>query len=178
MTELAKEYGAGLYELATEENLREELCEQLDALAECFRKDPDFLRLLNTHGIPLQERFSVLDEVLRGKVHPYILNFMKILCERGAISAFAECAQYYRRRFNEDFGIGEALVSTAAPLSRDQAEALRRKLESISGKRIRMRESVDPKLLGGVRVELDGRRLDNTIQSRLEQLRRSLTGSF
>ena len=54
MTELAKEYGAGLYELATEENLREELCEQLDALAECFRKDPDFLRLLNTHGIPLQ----------------------------------------------------------------------------------------------------------------------------
>ena len=178
MTELAKEYGAGLYELATEENLREELCEQLDALAECFRKDHDFLRLLNTHGIPLQERFSVLDEVLLGKVHPYILNFMKILCERGAVSAFAECAQYYRCRFNEDFGIGEALVSTAAPLSRDQAEALRRKLESISGKRIRMRESVDPKLLGGVRVELDGRRLDNTIQSRLEQLRRSLTGSF
>ena len=41
-----------------------------------------------------------------------------------------------------------------------------------------MFESVDPKLLGGVRVELDGHRLDNTIQTRLEQLRRSLTGSF
>ena len=178
MTELAREYGAGLYELAAEDNLREEICEQLDVLVECFRKEPDFLRLLGTYGIPLEERFSVLEDVLRGQVHPYILNFMKILCERGAIFAFAECAQYYRRRYNEDFGIGEAYVATAAPLSREQAEALRKKLESISGKKIRMFESVDPKLLGGVRVELDGHRLDNTIQTRLEQLRRSLTGSF
>ena len=36
MTELAREYGAGLYELAAEDNLREEICEQLDVLVECL----------------------------------------------------------------------------------------------------------------------------------------------
>ena len=73
MTELAREYGAGLYELAAEENIREEIHEQLNALKETFRENPDFLRLLGTHGIRLEERFSVLDEVLAGRVHPLSL---------------------------------------------------------------------------------------------------------
>lgn len=178
MTELAREYGAGLYELATEENIREEIHEQLKVLLESFRENPDFLRLLDTHGIRLEERFSVLDEVLAGRVHSYILNFMKILCERGAIGAFEDCAAYFHRRFNQDFGITEASVATAVPLSEDRAEALRKKLESVSGKKVVLIQTVDPQLIGGVRVEMDGRRMDNTIQTQLEQFRRSLTGSF
>ena len=35
--------------------------------------------------------------------------------------------------------------------------------------------AVDPSLIGGVRVEMDGRRYDNTIQDRLGRLKRSLT---
>ena len=178
MTELAREYGAGLYELAAEENIREEIHEQLNALRESFRENPDFLRLLGTHGIRLEERFSVLDEVLAGRVHPYILNFMKILCERGAIGAFGDCAAYFHRRFNDDFGITEANVVTAVPLTQERAEALRKKLEGMSGKKVVLIQTVDPQLIGGVCVEMDGRRMDNSIQTQLEQFRRSLTGSF
>lgn len=178
MTEFAKEYGEGLYELSAEENLREEIHEQLNVIAGYCQEFPDFVRLLATHGIPLEERFSVLDEVFGGSVHGYVLNFLKILCERGAIRSFPECAQYYHRRFNEDFGLTEARVVTAVPLSPQSAQALREKLEKLSGKKVTLIESVDPQLIGGVRVEMDGHRLDNTIQVRLEQLRRSLSETF
>lgn len=177
MTELAREYGAGLYELAAEENLREEIHDQLNALSRIFQENPDFLRLLDTHGIRLEERFGVLDDSLGGRVHPYILNFMKILCERGAIGSFGDCAAYFHQRYNADFGMTEAYVTTAVPLSDGNVDALRKKLEAISGKKVTLIQSVDPKLIGGVRVEMDGHRLDNTVQTRLEQLRRSLTES-
>lgn len=168
----------GLYELAQEENLHREIHDALSAVAEIFRQNPDFVRLLGTHGVALEERFAVLDDVLKGRVHPYILNFMKILMERGIIGAFEACVQVYHRQYNQDFGLGEAHVTTAVPLSRANAEALRKRLEEISGKKITLIESVDPKLLGGVRVEMDGHRMDNTIQTRLEALRRSLAESF
>lgn len=178
MTEFAKEYGEGLYELAAEENIREEVHAQLNALAECFRQDPDFIRLLATPSIRLEERFAVLEEVFRDKVHPYVINFMKILCERGAAGAFAECAAWFHRRFNEDFGLTEARVVTAVPLTEASARALREKLERVSGKKVTLIESVDPSLLGGVRVEMDGHRLENSIRMRLDQLRRDLTESL
>lgn len=177
MTELAREYGAGLYELAAEENLREEIHDQLNALLRIFQENPDFLRLLDIHGIRLEERFGVLDDSLGGRVHPYILNFMKILCERSAIGSFGDCVAYFHRRYNADFGMIEAYVTTAVPLSDGNVDALRKKLEAISGKKVTLIQSVDPKLIGGVRVEMDGHRLDNTVQTRLEQLRRSLTES-
>lgn len=178
MTQIAREYGMGLYELAQEENLREEIHAQLESVAEIFRQNPDFIRLLGTHGVALEERFAILDDVLKGKVHPYILNFIKILMERGIASMFEACVQVYHRQYNQDFGLGEARVMTAVPLSRASAQALRERLEEISGKKITLIESVDPKLLGGVRVEMDGHRMDNTIQTRLEVLRRSLAESF
>jgi len=177
VTELAKEYGEGLYELAAEENLREQLLEELNALYESFRNEPDFIRLLDTRAVLLSERIEIIDETLKNRAHPYILSFLKILCERGAAHAFCDCAEWFRHRYNQDFGIVEVYVTTAVALSEDRAAALRKKLEEISGKKVVLKETVDPSVLGGVRVEMDGRRIDGTVQGRLCRLRRELNGS-
>ncbi len=174
MTDLAREYGMGMYELAREENILEEIHDQLRMVDDCFEQNPDFLSLLNAASIPLAERFSVLEDVLSGRVHQYIVNFIKILMRRGAIHSFKECVQVYHVQFNKDFGLCEAKVVSAAPLNRKSAEALRAKLEEISGKHIILIEEVDASLLGGLRVEMEGHRMDNSIQSRVENLRRVL----
>ncbi len=38
---------------------------------------------------PKKERCALLDEALRGQVHLYALNFMKILCEKGTLAGAA-----------------------------------------------------------------------------------------
>lgn len=174
MTEFAREYGDGLYELAKEEDLREELHDELDTLAALFDQEPGFLRLLDSRALSLEQRHKIADDALRGRVHPYVLNFIKLLSERAAASEFGACAQVYHSRFNHDFNRTEALVITAVPLTEKSAEAIRLKLEEVSGKRVTLIRSVDPNVIGGVRVEIDGKRLDNTLQTRLELLRRSL----
>ena len=49
------------------------------------------------------------------------------------------------------------------------------RLSKISGRQVKLITTVDPALIGGVRVEMDGRCYDNTIQDRLGRLKRSLT---
>ena len=60
------------------------------------------------------------------------------------------------------------------PLTEAQAEALKQKLEKLSGKKISLSLKTDPSLLGGVRVELEGKELDGTVKGRLDGLSRKL----
>ena len=88
MTDVGSVYGASLYELAKEESLTTEIREQLSVLQESFRQEPDFVRLLSSPNLSKAERCQILDDSFRGKVHPYILNFLKILTEKNYIRHF------------------------------------------------------------------------------------------
>ena len=77
MTEVGSVYGESLYELAKEENVSQSIGEQLAALQEGFRQEPEFIRLLSSPNLTKAERCRILDDSFRGKVHPYILNFLK-----------------------------------------------------------------------------------------------------
>ena len=83
MTEVGNVYGESLYELAKEENLTKLIGQQLAVLQASYRQEPDFIRLLSSPNLTKAERCQILDDSFRGKVHPYLLNFMKILTEKG-----------------------------------------------------------------------------------------------
>ena len=105
MTETAKMYGGSLYDLAAEEGLETRILGELDEVQQLLKQNPDYLRLLSTPSIPKKERCGLLDEALRGQVHLYVLNFMKLLCEKGALRELPGCARAYRLRYNEAHGI-------------------------------------------------------------------------
>lgn len=176
MTELAREYGDGLYALADEENLTAEVLEQMQALKACFREQPDFLRLLSNMSLSKDERVQILDGALRGQVHPYVLNFLKILCERGALSEYEGCVAAYTALYNQAHGITEASVTTAAPLGKDQRRRLVEKLSAMTGRTVVLSEKVDPAVLGGVLLEMNGKRYDNTVRRRLDGIRSAMAG--
>lgn len=176
MTELAREYGEGLYALATEEALEERLLEETGALLGIFREQPDFLRLLGNLSLPKEERLSILDGALRGQVHPYLLNFLKLLCERGAIHEYAGCADAYRQLYNHSHGIVEAQVTTSVPLTDAQRRSLTERLKQMTCKAVQLRERIDTAVMGGVVLEMDGKRYDNSVATRLENIRRVISG--
>ena len=171
MTEVGNVYGESLYELAKEENLSQLIGEQLKVLKLCFREEPDFIRLLSSPSLPKAERCQVLDNSFRDKVHPYLLNFMKILTEKSYMRYFSDCCDAYSQRFNEDNGILSVTAVTAVALAPAQTEKLTEKLSRITGKKIELHNRIDPSCLGGVRLDYDGQRLDDTISHRLGAIR-------
>ena len=174
MTEIARMYGGSLYDLAAEEGLETRVLDELDEAAKLIRDDPEYLRLLSTPSIPKKERCALLDEAFRGQVHLYVLNFLKILCEKGTLRELSGCARAYRIRYNQAHGILEATAVSAVPLTEQQRAALHAKLESLTGKTIDLKTKVDAKVLGGIRLDIEGTELDGTVQNRLASLRRDI----
>ena len=118
-----------LYDLAAEEGLDERILGELDGVTALLNGDAEYLHLLSIPSIPKKERCALLDEAFRGQVHLYVLNFMKLLCEKGALRELPGCARAYRLRYNEAHGILEATAVSAVPLTAEQTGRLHEKLE-------------------------------------------------
>lgn len=174
MTEQAIYYGDALYELARSEGLSGKILCDLQKLSEVFLETPDYLVLMSEPSIPASERCGLLDRAFREEVHLYTLNFLKILTERTLIRHFSECFRRFRERYNEDNGMVEAAVSSAVQLTDEQKERLLQKLQKITGKKISLICTVDPGLIGGIRLSVDNREFDGTIRGHLSALTRIL----
>ena len=168
MTQVGSVYGEALYTLALEEHLSNAILGELSALDEAFRAEPDFIRLLGSYNLSVQERSNILDNSFRGNVHTYVLNFLKILTEKGYMRYFHDCCKAYEEGYNRDNGILPVTAITAVPLNPAQAEKLTEKLCRITGKQVKLGNRVDPAVLGGVRLDYDGKRVDDTIIHRLD----------
>ena len=174
MTKTEKVYGGSLYDLAKEEGVSEEIGKELTEVLSLFDGNPDYWRFLSTLSIPKQERSDALDEAFRSRIHPYLLNFMKILSDNGTMGQLKGCAKEYRSRYNEDNGIVEVCAKTAIPMDGSLQAKLKEKLESVLGKTVELSCRVDTGCIGGVLLELPGRQLDGTVKHRLDALSQSL----
>ncbi len=174
MTQAAKVYGGSLYDLAAEEKLDGLIMEQMNEIRQIFRENPGYLKLLGEPAIPQEERMKLLDEAFGGQAEPYLLNFLKILCEKKILREFAGCCEEFTRRYNVDHGIVEAVVTSAVKLKEEQMEALCAKLEKTSGKKIHLTQKTDPTVLAGLRVEMEGIQLDGTVQGRISDITKKL----
>ena len=177
MTQVGNVYGTALYTLAHEEQLTGNLLEELSVLSQCFRENPDFIRLLSSPNLPKQERCQILDDSFRGNVHAYVLNFMKILTEKSYMKHFYDCIKTYEDLYNRDNGILPVTAITAIAMSEDQAEKLAGKLSRATEKQVKLRNLVDPSVLGGVRLDYDGKRLDDTVSHRMDAITKALKGT-
>ena len=174
MTKTARVYGGSLYDLAAEENLDGQIMEQMNEIRQIFRENPGYLKLLGEPAIPEEERLKMIEEAFGSQAERYLENFLKLLCERKILREFAGCCEEFTRRYNLAHGISEAVVTSAVKLSDQQMEALKAKLEKVSGKQVYLVQKTDASVLGGLRVELEGVQLDGTVQSRISGISKKL----
>lgn len=174
MSDTANAYAQALYALGVEENKSELFLQEMNALQESFETEPEFYRLLTAHNLSKEERCQILDDSFQGKIQPYVLNFLKILTEKGRIRLFADCCRAYQAQFDADNGILRATAVTAAALTKEQTEKLTEKLAGITGKTVILSNRVDEACLGGVRLEYEGICVDGTVENHLHSLRNLL----
>ena len=175
MTKTGKLYGDSLYELALEKDVEQrtyskELLDELRIVKSLFDENPDYIRLLQEPSIPRKTRLGLIDKAFGAQADEYLVNFLKLLFEEELLSEFSGCEEEYRQRFQKDHNIAEAHVVSAVTLSSQQKAALKAKLEEVWKKEIILVTKTDPNLMGGLKVEIEGRQLDGSVRGRLERL--------
>ena len=128
MNKASSLYGKSLYDLAKEEHLEKEILEEMSCVKTLLEENPEYYSLLAEPSVPKKERLSLLDQAFATELQPYLLNFLKLLLEKGLVRGFKESYKTYKALYQEDQGIAEALVTSAVPLQEEQKSALIEKI--------------------------------------------------
>ena len=169
----AASYGKALFQLVQETGADERVREELELVRSALRQEPSYVTLLDTPAVPKEEKLALVREAFGG-VEENLLNFLCILCEKRSMYALPACADAFGRCYDEAHDILRATAVTAVPMTDAQKAALTQRLSAMTGKQAVLTNELDPALLGGITLRYGGVQLDDSIHSRLEQLRRSL----
>lgn len=171
MARISKEYAEALFALACEEGREAEFLTALERIEKILEEQPDYAALLSSPSIPLNERLEAVEAALADGFPKYVISWVQLLCEKGRIGCFSECVKEYRALLAAKNAVVTAKVTSAVPLTEGEAEALKQKLEKISGQTVLLDCTVDPALLGGVVVEMNGRVMDGSLRHRLRAVK-------
>ena len=124
--------------------------------------------------IDRKEKEKLLLATFSGKVNEIALNALLLLVRKRREALLAEIVRQYDVLQMQARGAEPLTIATAKPLSDQDLHALVARLESVYGKKFDVAQRMDPSLIGGVRIMMGDRRIDGSVEGRLEELSRTL----
>jgi F-type H+-transporting ATPase subunit delta len=108
----------------------------------------------------------------------YAIRFITLLVEKNGFRHIDSLVRRIERRLDEQNGVLDVTVESAAPLDGDCAEDLRQQiLERAGAAGITMRTRLVPELLGGYRLRIGGLCVDASLKGQLEQMSADLVAA-
>src|SRR5579859_2820351 len=170
-TAAAKRYARAVFESATGEGRVEEWEAQLGALRQVLSNE-GMLDVLSNPTIPMEQRMELVTSLK--VLDPEASNLARLLIESGRVHEIGGIADEFERLADEAAGRVRAVVTTAVELEAGERDRVSRELSQRLGKDVTMEVLVDPRILGGLKLQYGDRIIDASVATRLQQLRRQL----
>ena len=174
-TAAAKRYAKAVFELAAQEGQVEQWQQRLDRLRDLF-EDPATAAVLANPTISIEQR----DELISGEPHVLDVeatNLARLLIESSRVGDAAEIDEEFQRLADEAAGRVRATVTTAIALEAQDRDRVARELSRRLEKDVQINVVVDPRILGGMKLQYGDRIVDASVATKLEQMRRRLAAS-
>ncbi len=170
----AKRYAQAVFEIAVERGELDRWQSDVSKIAS-LGEDAALVTLVESPKLHFDDKARLLPERL-GDINPLALNLVYLLMARGRLRMVGEIADEYQRLLDSYRGIERAEVITAVPLDDEDRLRLGERLGAVVGKKVVLKPEVDSSLIGGIVARIGGKLLDGSTRSRLEALKRELSG--
>lgn len=168
---LDRRYALALYEVAEKKGKVEEYIKDLRAICDLIDNDKEFQEVIKHPQISTKKKKETFIRIFKGNIDDDLLSFLLILIEKDRISFIKEKLKEMEKIHLERENTLVAVVKTAVPMLKEEADALKKKLEEKYDKNIIMTTKVDKSILGGVFVRVGNDVIDGTVKSKLDELK-------
>jgi F-type H+-transporting ATPase subunit delta len=162
-------YSQALFDLALKHNAVDEFLSQSKLIRDAL-SDEDCMRILNHPQISAADKHELFRKAFAGKIHEDLMGFLFLVADKNreaylisALEALIQTIEHYNR-------IVTASVLSAAPYNEKQALELKSMLSEKLDKHVELDLKVDPSVIGGPYIFVDGYYIDWTVKKRLRDL--------
>ena len=165
-------YATALYELASDEKAVDEVGKNLASIGQMLDESEDLVRLVRSPVFGSDEQWDALSAVLtKAGIKGLTSNFVGLVAKNRRLFALRDMITAYGKLVAHARGEVSAEVTSAEKLSADQVKRLKAALKEQVGRDVQMEEKVNPDILGGLIVKVGSRMVDNSLRTKLNNLK-------
>jgi F-type H+-transporting ATPase subunit delta len=174
----ARRYARALLDVALQKGTAEPLRAELQAMVALIEAHPELAGILAHPAVSAERKRKVVGAVAaKVGASELMTRLLTIMGERDRLSLLPMVSAAYAKLWNAHQGVVAAEAVSAVPLDEAQTRAVASALARASGRAVDLSARVDPRLLGGMLVNMEGRTYDGSVRARLLALRRTLAGT-
>ena len=165
---VARPYAEALFRVAKQGNLAawSEVVSELSQLG----MNTDVQAYASNPKAAAADVAATLVSMLKSPATPEVINLVTMLVQNDRVSLLPEIGAQFEVLKNADAGAADASIVSAFEISPQQAADLVASLEKKFGRKLNPTVTVDPSLIGGVRVVVGDEVLDTSVRAKLQQL--------
>lgn len=173
MLEIAQNYASALLSLAIDENKVVDYQKEVKELRKIIKDNDDFLLLLDSRFLSVEERMHNVELILKG-FSLDVINFIKIIVKQNRVNYLKDILDGFNSLANENQDIVEGLIYSAFPLDESTLLKIKNKISQIENHEVDLISKIDPSLIGGVKVVINSHVYDGSIKNQLEKMQINL----
>jgi F-type H+-transporting ATPase subunit delta len=171
---LARRYATAIFQLASDAKEIDEVGHDLHTFVAALAADADVNRFFRSPVVDRNEKSAVIEQAF-DKLHDIALHSILLLVRKRREALAPEIVAQYDVLEREARGAQTLNITSARPISKAELDALVAKLAAAFKTTFDVTQSVDPELIGGIRITMGDKRIDGTIAGRLDDLARMLS---
>lgn len=171
---VSKRYAKALIDVAQEKGQVEEVYQELKDFNEMYSTCADLKNVLNLPTIKLEEKRTILNEILNSFANNTVKDFLRLLAEEARFNAFSTIFYCFGQELNLKKGIVQIEVKSAVELDEGAKQRLKEKIEYKMNKQVEIDYLISPDVIGGLVISYDGKTIDLSVNTKFEKLKKEL----
>jgi|Deesub1362B_J571_1020462.scaffolds.fasta_scaffold07189_2 F-type H+-transporting ATPase subunit delta len=171
---LARRYAKALFQIGKERGILEKLHEDMTAFVRGLQENREFYHFFISPEVPRKEKEEKIEEIFGDAFSNVFYNFLLVVLKKRRQDLILDIAEEFNGELDRYNNRVKAHVTTAVALPPRLQEEIRSRLADQLKKEVILIPHVDPQVLGGIRITVDGLVIDGSLRGKLEKMRRFL----
>jgi F-type H+-transporting ATPase subunit delta len=169
---MAGRYATALFELALESSAVEQVQANLKAFNALVASSPDLQRLVRSPVFSADEQARALDAVLdKASISGIARNFLRVVAANRRLFAVDQIIRGFNAHVARHKGEVTAEVTVAEQLNDARMTDIRDALKAVTAKDVTIDVTVDPSIIGGLKVKVGSRMVDASLRTKLNSIK-------
>jgi len=175
---IAARYASALFDIADERHTLDQIEGDLLKLKALLAENENLRGALRNPMFNGAQQGNAIIEIGKAVgLSSVVLSFLGVLARNRRLFALDAIADAFLGELARRRGQMTVDVTSAQPLTSEQAERLTEKLNQTLAAKVRINAKVDPSLLGGLVVKIGSKLIDSSIRTKLIGLERIMKGA-
>ncbi|HZF24468.1 MAG TPA: F0F1 ATP synthase subunit delta [Burkholderiales bacterium] len=166
---IARPYAEAVFRLAKEGNALGTWSEKLAFIAAVYH-DPQMQAAIGNPRVTANDVERLLLAISGDRIDDAARNFIQLLVRNRRLAMLPQIREQFEKLKLEDEGKLDARISSAYPLDDAQRNQVVNLLSSRFKRKINATVTVDPELIGGIKVEVGDKVWDASVRGRLQTM--------